>query len=76
MRANKKTRGAVVKVEAQLWLDDAGHVTRVQLVSSSGNSGIDAAVQNEVLAALALREPPPKDMPMPIITRVIAQSPS
>jgi hypothetical protein len=48
----------------------------VQLASSSGNAELDAVVRDQILAGLTLREPPPKDMPMPIITRVTAQSPS
>jgi hypothetical protein len=42
-------------------------------MSSTGNSELDAAVRDEVLSGLTLREPPPKDMPMPIITRVTAR---
>jgi hypothetical protein len=53
-----------------------GRITRVQLVSSTGDTSLDATIRDDVLGRLTLREPPPKDMPMPIITRVTAQSPS
>jgi hypothetical protein len=33
-------------------------------------------VRDQILSGLTLREPPPTDMPMPIITRVTAQSPT
>jgi hypothetical protein len=46
------------------------------LVSSTGDAELDAIIRNDVLGSLTLREPPPKDMPMPIVTRVTAQSPS
>ena len=53
-----------------------GRITRVQLLSSAGTPELDAAVRDEVLGGLTLREPPPKDMPMPIITRVTARKAS
>jgi TonB family protein len=76
LRANAKTRRAVMQLQARLWTDASGRVTRVQLVTSSGNAEIDAAVRDEVLAGLTLREPPPKDMPMPIVTRISERRPS
>ena len=76
LRANEKTRHAVMRVQVRLWSDPMGRVTRVQLMSSTGDAALDAALRDDVLGRLTLREPPPKDMPMPIITRVTAQSPS
>jgi protein TonB len=76
LRANQKTRNMVAQLQAKLWSDAAGRITRVQLVSSSGNPELDAAVRDEVLSGLTLREPPPKDMPMPIVTRVTARKAS
>jgi periplasmic protein TonB len=75
LRANEKTRHAVMRIQVRLWSDAAGRINRVQLVSSSGNSELDAVVRDQILSGLTLREPPPKDMPMPIITRVTAQNP-
>lgn len=76
LRANEKTRHAVMRVQVRLWSDAMGRVTRVQLMSSTGDAALDATLRDDVLGHLTLREPPPKDMPMPIITRVTAQSPS
>jgi len=76
LRANPKTRNAVMQVQVRLWADGSGRVNRVQLVSSTGNSELDAAIRNDVLGSLMLREPPPKDMPMPMVTRVTARRPS
>jgi outer membrane biosynthesis protein TonB len=75
LRANERTRHAVMRIQVRLWSDAMGRVTRVQLVSSTGDASLDATVRDDVLGRLTLREPPPKDMPMPIITRVTAQSP-
>ena len=70
LRANPKTRNAVMQVRFRLWADSSGRITRVQIASSSGDPALDAVLRDEVLTGLVLREPPPKDMPMPIITRV------
>jgi outer membrane biosynthesis protein TonB len=76
LRANPRTRNAVLQVQIRLWADGTGHVNRVQLASSTGDAELDAIIRNEVLGSLTLREPPPKDMPMPMVTRVTARRPS
>jgi outer membrane biosynthesis protein TonB len=73
LRANKRTRNAVMQIKVRLWTESTGRVSRVQLVSSTGDPELDAAIRDEVLGGLTLREPPPKDMPMPIVTRVTAR---
>lgn len=70
LRANEKTRSAVTQVQVRLWADGNGRISRVELASSTGNAELDAAIRNEVLGRLTLREPPPNDMPMPMVTRV------
>jgi hypothetical protein len=75
LRANEKTRHAVMQIQVRLWPDSTGRINRVQLVSSSGNSELDAVVRDQILSGMTLREPPPKDMPLPIVTRVTARAP-
>jgi type IV secretory pathway VirB10-like protein len=70
LRSHPKTRNAEFQVQMRLWADTSGRVTRVQFMKSSGDAGMDAVLRDEILAGLVLREPPPKDMPMPIVTRV------
>ena len=76
LRANERTRHAVLQVQVRLWSDSTGRINRVQLASSSGNPDLDAVIRDQILGAMTLREPPPKDMPMPIIMRLSAQQPS
>ena len=76
LRANSKTRNAIMQVQVRLWADASGRVNRIQLVSSTGDAELDAAIRNDVLGSIVLREPPPKDMPMPMVTRVTARRPS
>lgn len=73
IRANPKTRNSVMQVQVRVWADRTGRVNRIVLVASTGNQEIDDAIRNEALAGLVLREPPPEDMPMPIITRITAR---
>ena len=76
LRGNSRTRNAVMQVQIRLWADGSGRISRVQLVSSTGDAGLDAIIRDDVLGSLTLREPPPKDMPMPMVTRVTARRPS
>ncbi len=73
LRANPKTRNIVMQVQVRLWADQTGHVSRVQLINSTGDPQVDAAISGEVLAGITLRQPPPADMPMPMVARITAR---
>jgi len=73
LRKNDKTKDAKLRVKVRIWSDPAGRITRAELSGSSGDSGIDNAIKNEVLVGLQLQEPPPADMPMPIVLRLTEQ---
>ncbi|AHF90313.1 hypothetical protein OpiT1DRAFT_03546 [Opitutaceae bacterium TAV1] len=72
---NPKTRTSTMDISVRIWPDAAGRIERAQLVSSTGNDEIDAAIRDEVLTGLTLREPPPADMPSPIVLRLSARRP-
>jgi len=73
LRDNSHTRSASIPgLRVRIWADNTGRVTRAQLIGSTGNAAIDSAITNEVLTGLQLQEPPPSDMPMPIVLRVTA----
>ncbi len=74
LRASQKTRNAAGGLDIRLWVDGFGHVNKVQLNSSTGNAELDAAIRSEVLG-ITLREPPAKDMPMPMNVRMTAHRP-
>lgn len=74
---NSKTKAALITgVLIRIWIDRAGRVTRAQLGSQSGDPSIDRVITDEVLVGLQLKEPPPSDMPMPIVLRVTLHRPS
>jgi protein TonB len=76
LRSNPKTRSFVMQIQLRLWADATGRVTRVEIATSTGDASVDAVIRNEVFAGLTLREPPPKDMPMPMVTRITARRPT
>jgi len=47
----------------------------VELSGSTGEPALDAALKNQVLNGLQLQEPPPSDMPLPIVMRLTARRP-
>jgi outer membrane biosynthesis protein TonB len=73
LQSNDRTRTAEFRVEARIWADKSGRITRARLNGSTGIEGIDHAITNQVLAGLILQEPPPDGMPMPIVLRLTAR---
>ncbi|EIP99269.1 hypothetical protein OpiT1DRAFT_03793 [Opitutaceae bacterium TAV1] len=72
---NPKTRAAAMDISVRIWPDAAGRIERAQLVTSTGDREIDDAIRDEVLTGLILREPPPSDMPSPIVLRLTGSRP-
>lgn len=70
-RKQKVLAGASARVELRVWADADGRILRVQLVKSTGDPAVDDAIQSVV--GLKLREPPPPDIPMPMIARLTAR---
>jgi len=75
IRNNRKTRTAELSVRARIWSDSLGRVTRASLAGSTGDTALDAALRDQVLTGLQLREPPPAGMPMPIVLQLTAKRP-
>jgi periplasmic protein TonB len=76
MRRNTATKKATMSVQARVWADSTGRITRAQLVNSTGDAALDAALKNDILTGLQLSEAPPSDMPMPINLRLNARKPN
>jgi TonB family protein len=72
-RRQKAVTSAAVRVELRIWADPSGRITRVELIRSTGDSRLDEAIQSVV--GLRLAEPPPRDLPMPMIARLTARRP-
>jgi TonB family protein len=75
MRQNSRTKSATMSVQVRIWADANGLVTRAAIASSSGDADLDRTIRDEVLTGLRLQQPPPADMPMPIVLRLTARRP-
>jgi protein TonB len=76
LRQNARTRNADLRIEVRVWPDVTGRITRAALAGTSGDPAVDAVLRDDVLTGLQLREPPPKDMPLPIVMRLTARRPN
>ncbi|HVN32132.1 MAG TPA: TonB family protein [Thermoanaerobaculaceae bacterium] len=72
-RGIKELRSTSVTVELRVWVDGRGRVSRVKLARSTGNAALDEAIQS--IQGLSLRQPPPSDIPMPMIARLVVRRP-
>ena len=75
LRSHASIRNATFSVQVRIWPDRNGRITRSQLVGGSGVPAVDEAIRNQVLLGLQLPDPPPADMPTPIVLRVTARKP-
>jgi TonB family protein len=72
-RKQKKLNSASARVELRIWADEGGRINRVQLLKSTGNADLDEALRS--IVGLRLKQPPPQDIPMPMIARFTARRP-
>jgi TonB family protein len=73
LRRDDRTRGGRYRAAISVWLNAAGQVTRTQIVSFSGDSGLEAAVA-QALSGLSMGQAPPEGMPQPVHLRIAAQA--
>lgn len=76
LRQNNKTRDLSLSIKVRIWSDSNGRIVRAELSGSTGDTSVDAVLKSEVLVGLQLQEPPPQDMPMPIVMMIREQRPS
>ena len=76
LQKNSRTRSAALRVEVRIWPDTTGRITRAELIGSTGDAALDAAIKGEVLTGLQLQEPPPAGMPLPIVMRLTERRPN
>ncbi len=74
LRRNPRTREAVLNERVRIWLDSGGRIARAKLADSTGDAALDRAIV-ESLTGMLLPEPPPPDMPAPMVLRLTARRP-
>ncbi len=75
LRQHPAVNKKILSVQVRIWADQAGRVTRASLVKGTGDAQLDGTIQQSVLVGMQLPEPPPADMPMPVIMQITAQRP-
>jgi outer membrane biosynthesis protein TonB len=73
LRRSKRLSAASAVADLRLWWDPSGRITRVQPVRPSADPTLDK--EFEALVGVQLRNPPPADIPMPVVMRVQARRP-
>jgi len=69
VRNDPRMRGTNMNVIVKIWPDATGRIVRAK-VSSAGNEALEAIVRDGILTGLQLPNPPPADMPLPIVMRL------
>ena len=64
------------EIRARIWIGPDGVPTRVELVTKLGDPKLDAAFEDIVLHELHPSDPPPKELPQPVVVRLRAQPPT
>jgi len=75
LRNNPRTRRASMTLRVRIWPDSTGRIVKVHISGSTGDPSLDASLQNEILPGIQLTDPPPADMPLPIVMQINAQRP-
>ena len=73
---NPRTRKASMSIIVRIWPDSTGRITKVRVWPA--RPAIRRSMppsQNDVFTGLQLSDPPPADMPLPIVMRVSARRP-
>jgi TonB family protein len=70
LQKQRRLNGVRYRIAVQIWLSDSGAPLRVELVNSTGKPEIDAVLQESLRNMPKLAEPPPKDMPQPVVMEV------
>jgi protein TonB len=75
LRESEELRSLAFRLEVNVWLDQSGRVTRVELGSGSGDSDIDAKVL-AVLRASPTLQRPPASLTVPVRIRLQGRRPA
>jgi protein TonB len=66
---NEKLRKGEYKAVVAIWISQDGRVERFELLGSSGEPVVDAALK-KVLGSIRQFDEPPSDMPQPVKLRI------
>jgi len=73
LRRSKRLSSASLVAELRIWWDESGRITRVQQAGARADPSLDEDFER--LVGIRVRNPPPPDVPMPVVLRVSARRP-
>ncbi|QTF08707.1 energy transducer TonB [Brenneria izadpanahii] len=76
LRQDDSTRLLSYRLQVNVWFNEAGSMTRVELVRSSGNKTVDDAIIAALRRAPAMTQKPPKSLTLPVRVSLQGRRPS
>jgi len=70
---NRDVRARSYSINVRLWLDGKGAVTRVALVSSTGDHALDQHLSSLLASMERVAEAPPDGLPQPVQIRIVSR---
>jgi protein TonB len=70
----ESVRSRRFSIVVRVWVETDGAVRRATLVGSTGDGGVDKAIETALERLGRLREGPPLEMPQPISLRIVSRS--
>lgn len=75
LRDDADTRALVFQLRLNLWLNEGGQITRVEVLRSSGDDSVDEKVVTALRRAAAFGERPPASLRLPVTIAVSGRRP-
>jgi hypothetical protein len=72
-RRAKELSSASARVELRLWIDSSGRITRAEPLQAGADRKVQDAIRS--LVGQRISQPPPAEIPMPMIARLTARRP-
>jgi len=70
LRSDDKLNIAKFRATIRVWLTAVGKVDRVQVLRTTGDTQLDAQIEQVIGSMPGMPEAPPKEMPQPIVVRI------
>jgi periplasmic protein TonB len=68
-----RVRRSKYSIDVRVWIGADGTIERAVLAQSTGNHDLDSAIEQALVHAGRVREPPPIEMPQPITLKIVSR---
>jgi periplasmic protein TonB len=70
---DERIRRSKYQVTVSVWVRNDGSIEQVKLRSTSGDRGLDQAIEEKVMRMYRSQEAPPLEMPQPVTLRIVSK---